>query len=93
MKKAFIAVAFLAALCLYNTGSYAEEKWPGVDETVIEKCAGEHGRQASSCFLDIEGDALLFAFLLAGVAGGFTMGYYYRDLTVKKARDGEVDAR
>jgi len=33
-----------------------------------------------------KGDILLFVFLLAGTAGGFVMGYYFRDVfPVKRA--------
>ena len=31
-----------------------------------------------------KGDILLFVFLLAGTAGGFVMGYYFRELFTKK---------
>lgn len=65
--------------------------WPGVDETVVEKFAGEHGREAREPLINTDqGDLLLFAFLIAGVIGGFTAGYYWRMLLEGKAagRDG-----
>ena len=60
----------------------AAEKWPGVDETVVEKIAKEHGREAREPFINTDqGDLLLFAFLVAGTIGGFAAGYYWRKLT------------
>ena len=54
----------------------AEEKWSGVDDTVVGKYAKEHGRQKRVSFINTDqGDLLLFVFLLAGVLGGFTAGY------------------
>ena len=64
----------------------AKEKWPGVDESVIEKIAKEHGREAREPFINTDqGDLLLFIFLLAGTIGGFAAGYYWRILVVEKA--------
>jgi cobalt/nickel transport protein len=60
-------------------------KWVGVDEAVIEKLAKEHGREAAKPLIDIEqGDLMLFCFLVAGVIGGFTAGYYWRTLSEEK---------
>jgi ABC-type cobalt transport system substrate-binding protein len=59
--------------------------YTGVDEAVVAKIAGEHGRQAKRPLIDPgEGDLLLFAFLVAGVVGGFTAGYYWRMLVSEK---------
>ena len=59
--------------------------WSGVDETVVEKIAREHGRGAWTPFINTDqGDLLLFVFLLAGVLGGFIMGYLWRKLFVEK---------
>jgi len=82
-----------ALLCLWLAcaSHAAEEKWPGVDGTVVEKYAGEHGRPAKPNVIELEGDALLFAFLIAGTVGGFVMGYYWREMTMRK-RDGGTDA-
>ncbi len=56
-------------------------EWSGVDESVIEKYAKEHGREAVAPLINTDqGDLLLFAFLLAGAIGGFTAGYYWRIL-------------
>lgn len=64
--------------------------WSGVDETVIEKVAQEAGRTAREPFLNTDqGDLLLFAFLVAGIAGGFVAGYHFRALFPPKRRKGE----
>ena len=65
--------------------SLAPKSWNGVDEAVVEKIAKEHGREAVAPLIDPgSGDLLLFAFLVAGAAGGFAAGYYWRDLFKKK---------
>jgi len=57
--------------------SLAPKSWNGVDEAVVEKIAKEHGREAVAPLIDPgSGDLLLFAFLVAGAAGGFAAGYY-----------------
>ncbi len=66
---------------LFTTAS-AAEKWPGVDESVVEKYAKEHGREAHKPLINTDqGDLLLFVFLIAGTVGGFVAGYYWRKLT------------
>jgi len=56
-------------------------KWQGVDESVVEKVAHEHGREAHTPLINTDqGDLLLFVFLMAGVVGGFAAGYYWRNL-------------
>jgi len=62
--------------------------WSGVDEVVVEKIAGEHGREAKPPLINTDqGDLLLFVFLLAGVVGGFVAGYSWRRLVSEKRRD------
>lgn len=62
-----------------------EGKWPGVDESVVEKMAKEHGREARDPLINTDqGDLLLFIFLLAGAVGGFVGGYYWRMLITEK---------
>jgi hypothetical protein len=66
-----------------------EGKWAGVDETVVEKFAAKAGRVAKEPFIrKDQGDLLLFVFLIAGVAGGFAAGYYFRVLFHEKERKG-----
>jgi hypothetical protein len=77
-----LAVTLFTCLLLNPTPSLAESsKWSGVDESVVEKFASEHGREARSPLIDTDrGDLLLFVFLLAGAVGGFVAGYYWRTL-------------
>lgn len=80
-----IILLLLTAFCTLPTATSAGEKWPGVDESVVEKYAKEHGREAREPLINTDqGDLLLFVFLLAGAAGGFIGGYYWRVLMVEK---------
>ena len=83
--KWLIVTALVVFVSITASQAFAEEKWKGVDETVIEKYAGERGMQ-KKCFLNLEGDTQLFAFLAAGAAGGFAAGYFFRDLKGKKRK-------
>lgn len=77
----------LVSLFLFTTSHFAfakGAKWSGIDESVVEKVAEEHGRAAWTPFINTDqGDLLLFVFLLAGTAGGFVMGYNFRKLFAK----------
>ncbi len=65
--------------------AFCQQKWPGVDESVVERYAREHGREAREPFINTDqGDLLLFAFLLAGAVGGFAAGYSWRMLVSEK---------
>ena len=78
-----IVCILLSVLC--SPAAIAAEKWPGVDESVVEKYAREHGREATAPLINTDqGDLLLFAFLLAGAIGGFAAGYCWRMLIVEK---------
>jgi hypothetical protein len=83
-----LAVALFASLLLNRAPSLAENsKWSGVDESVVEKIAREHGRGARSPLINTDrGDLLLFVFLLAGAAGGFVAGYYWRTLLDQRSK-------
>jgi len=82
MKKLIIPIMLALILTLAASVYANQEAWEGVDVAVIEKTAEEHGRGAvETPFNSLEGDALLFVFLLGGAIGGFTAGYYYRKLT------------
>jgi hypothetical protein len=73
--------------CLGCGSLYAGEKWPGVDEAVVNRIAREHGRQERSPLIPAaEGDLQLFMFLMAGTVGGFVAGYYWRVLLEGKKR-------
>ena len=72
------AIAAIALPMYADSTGPRTEKWPGVDETVIGKFAEEAGATAREPF--IEGDMLLFCFLIAGAVGGFVGGYCFRML-------------
>lgn len=85
-KVVFMFYLVITAYCLPPTVVSASEKWQGVDESVVEKYAKEHGREAREPLINTDqGDLLLFVFLIAGTAGGFIAGYYWRALIVEKA--------
>jgi hypothetical protein len=51
--------------------SAAAAKWGGVDESVVEKYAEEHGRAPKDPVINTDqGDLLLFLFLLGGAVSG-----------------------
>ncbi|MDH4027633.1 MAG: hypothetical protein OEU95_02220 [Nitrospirota bacterium] len=75
-------IVFAFVLLLWSSAS--ADNWAGVDESVVEKFAQEHGREAAEPLINTDqGDLLLFVFLLAGAVGGFAGGYYWRMLTEK----------
>ena len=84
MKKILFGLCCL--LILAGQPLQAEEqtaKWPGVDETVVDKYAGELGREAREPYINTDqGDLLLFLFALAGTIGGFIMGYNWHKVFV-----------
>ena len=98
MKRNSIGQAFsglLVALFVLLGGSIgsvalgAEEgkegKWGGVDESVVERYAREHGREAREPYINTDqGDLLLFVFLLGGALGGFLAGYSWKNLMDRK---------
>ena len=88
----FLIVFLLFAIhCSLFTVVFASDKWSGVDESVIEKFAKEHGREAKEPLINTDqGDLLLFVFLLAGAVGGFAAGYYWRSLTEGRSRKSEA---
>lgn len=81
---AFLAVAGLSTRA--SAGGYV-----GVDEAVVEKFAAENGRKPAPPLLNAEGDLGLFLFLVAGAAGGFACGYFYRSLSIKKEEKAGTD--
>lgn len=82
VKIIFILLMFLS---LAGNPAFAQNKWAGVDESVVEKIAQEHGRAAWTPFINTDqGDLLLFVFLLAGTFGGFILGYNFRRLFAEK---------
>lgn len=81
-----IIIWLLASLWLSGQFAFAQNRWSGVDENLVEKVASEHGRAPWQPFINTDqGDLLLFVFLLAGAAAGFALGFYWRKLFIEKA--------
>ncbi len=90
MKRTFTAILILIALfaLFFSLLISADAEWSGVDKAVVEKFAKEAGRPPSEPLLNTErGDILLFLFLVAGAAGGFVGGFYFRQLFPPKPRN------
>jgi hypothetical protein len=90
MKKTVLAVAAILLLTLGLWWGLSESggRWAGVDKTVVEKYAKEAGREPEPPVINTDqGDLLLFMFLLAGAAGGFVGGYYFRELFPPEGED------
>jgi len=93
IAKTLVFSFFLSVLTLcplpfaFCHDALCAETWPGVDESVVEKFAREHGRESREPLINTDqGDLLLFVFLLAGTAGGFAAGYYWRVLLEGKTK-------
>ena len=83
MRKALLVLSLMLGLVLVTTWvvHHTNSSWDGVDKTVVEKYARAAGRPPREPFINTDqGDLLLFAFLLAGVGGGFVAGYQFREL-------------
>lgn len=88
--KILLYCAVVLIVISLQPSAFSADKWSGVDETVVEKYAKEHGREAREPLINTDqGDLLLFVFLLAGTAGGFTAGYYWRTLMEQRAKKTE----
>ena len=87
-KTLFIGITALFFAWCHHLPAAGSDKWPGVDESVVEKYAKDHGREASEPLINTDqGDLLLFVFLIAGVMGGFAAGYSWRMLVSEKTRN------
>ena len=81
LTTAGIFVVILFIFCNLSIAVADEEKWTGVDESVVQKIAKEHGREAHKPLINTDqGDMLLFVFLVAGSIGGFVAGYNWKIL-------------
>lgn len=84
-KGILAAILIVVVYHIIPAGAFAAEKWPGVDESVVEKYAKEHGREVHEPLINTDqGDLLLFVFLIGGTVGGFAAGYYWRQLMIEK---------
>jgi len=95
MKKVALVgmLIFFLILALGLGLARLNSRWPGVDEAVVERFAREADRPPREPYIKTDrGDLLLFFFLLAGVAGGFAGGYFYRELFPPKSTRGGRNA-
>jgi hypothetical protein len=62
-----------------------EEAWTGIDVSIVGKYAAKYGHPPRDPYINTDrGDLLLFVFTVAGVVGGFIMGFNARRLFYEK---------
>lgn len=83
-----VGLALLVALSAMRT----DTSWDGVDVAVVGKYATDLGRAPWTPFINVQGDLQLFVFTVAGLIGGFTMGYYWRTLFANGSEPGDERA-
>ncbi|MGC8659877.1 MAG: cobalt ABC transporter permease [Desulfomonilaceae bacterium] len=82
MKKPVIALVLITVFVIGAALlAHHKNEWEGVDDSVVKKFAEQAGRPPREPYINIaQGDMELFFFLIAGLVGGFTAGYYFREL-------------
>jgi cobalt/nickel transport protein len=83
------AVAVILILAIVGSVVFAtphnEGPWIDTTDVVAEEGANAVGRQATDPLINTDqGNMLVFFFTLAGIAGGLTIGYYWRKLMIEK---------
>ena len=92
MRRWLLALVTVLLLAPVPVRAQQQKKWPGVDETVVEKYAKELGRAPRAPYINTDqGDLLLFLFTLSGCIGGFTMGYFWHKVFVAGKKDREPE--
>ncbi len=62
-----------------------KEAWRGIDVSIVGKYAAQYGRPPRDPYINTDkGDLLLFVFTLAGVVGGFVIGFNARRIFYEK---------
>ncbi|OHB71341.1 MAG: hypothetical protein A2W17_07355 [Planctomycetes bacterium RBG_16_41_13] len=62
-----------------------EGAWTGIDVSIVGKYASQYGRPPRDPYINTDqGDLLLFVFTLAGVIGGFVIGFNVRKIFYEK---------
>lgn len=88
-----ISLTIVFVLTVFLSVSFAGQ-WTGVDQSVVQKYAEEHGRKAWKPFINTDqGDLLLFVFLIAGAAGGFVAGYSWKKLMDQKQPEAKKEEK
>ena len=68
-----------------QTKADENEAWTGIDVSIVGKYATKYGRPPREPYINTDqGDLLLFVFTVAGVIGGFVMGFNARKLFYEK---------
>ena len=62
-----------------------EDAWTGIDVSIVGKYATKYGRPPRDPYINTDqGDLLLFVFTIAGVIGGFIIGFNVRKIFYEK---------
>jgi len=62
-----------------------EGAWTGIDVSIVGKYAEKYGHPPRDPYINTDqGDLLLFVFTVAGVVGGFVMGFNVRKIFYEK---------
>ena len=93
LRRATLALCLVSASVQAAAPPEEPARWPGVDESVIEKVAAEAGRAPRPLWFEMEGDLALFLFLCAGIVGGSVFGYCFRMLFVERIDEKPGHAR
>lgn len=85
----FAAVTFAEAPVEKKDAPSAQTKedgaWTGIDVSIVGKYAEKYGRPPRKPYINTDkGDMLLFVFTVAGVVGGFIIGFNARKLFYEK---------
>ncbi len=89
-----LLIAICALVLFSSAAAFAEGKWKGVDETVVQRVAKEHGRAPVTPIINTDqGYLLRFVFLGAGAIGGFAAGYFYRRLIAEAPTTSNTESK
>lgn len=85
----FVAVSLAGAPAEKKEATAAQTSedgaWTGIDVSIVGKYAEKYGRPPREPYINTDkGDLLLFVFTLAGVVGGFIIGFNARKLFYEK---------
>lgn len=85
-----LGASVLGVIAYFGFHHVAQGSFQGVDDSVVGRIAKDAGRPPTPLIdLDKYGDLPLFVFLLAGILGGFLLGYFYRSLFGAKDRGAQ----